>query len=130
MHDIRETGNCIADYNYSYEKCVDDYVSNDLKTMLGCIPPLLSNYDPKKAKDMCLKPCLQQKIHVILKDQETSPGSWATFVFNPNVKVLTEQANYNWFNFIVDIGSSLGTWAGLSAIYLIDIGLHCTQSKT
>ena len=35
----------IADYNYSSEKCVDDYVSNDLKTMLGCIPPLLSNHD-------------------------------------------------------------------------------------
>ena len=45
MHDIRETGNCNSNSNYSYEKCVDDYVSNDLKTMLGCIPPLLSNYD-------------------------------------------------------------------------------------
>ncbi len=152
MHDLKENGNCNFDLNYSYEKCVDDYVTNDLKTRLGCIPPLLSNHDhcgfvskekfsnltyyiksyakryminvPTKAEEMCLKPCLQQKIHVILKDQETSPGSWATFAFNPNVKVLTEQANYNWFNFIVDIGSSLGTWAGLSAISLIDIGLH------
>ena len=45
MHYIRETSNCIADYNYSSQKCVDDYVSNYLKTMPGCIPPLLSNHD-------------------------------------------------------------------------------------
>ena len=153
MHDSRDDGSCNSDPNYSYEKCVDDFVRRDMKTKLGCIPPLLSDHDHcelvkkeklddigyykdkyavpyminalTKGEEMCPKPCQQQKIHVTLKDQEPSAkGCFVTFAFNPKVKVLTEQANYNWFNFIVDIGSSLGTWAGLSAIYLIDIGLH------
>ena len=156
MHVLKDTENCNSNSNYSYEKCVDDYITKDLKTKLGCIPPLLSDHDhcgivakekqdlvwneyrrryaqqymvniPTKAEKMCPKPCKQQKIKVTLKDQGpliNGTGSFVSFAFNPKVKVLTEQANYSWFNFIVDIGSSLGTWAGLSAISLIDIALH------
>ncbi len=63
-----------------------------------------------------------------LKDQTYSPKKYVVFNFNPKVKVLTEQPNYDWFNFIIDIGSSLGTWAGLSAISLIDFDLYPVTS--
>ena len=45
MHELKETSNCNSDPDYSYERCVDDYVTNDFKTKLGCIPPLLADHD-------------------------------------------------------------------------------------
>ena len=37
------------------------------------------------------------------------------------VKVKKKIVIYNWFNFIVDVGSSLGLWLGLSAIGITDL---------
>ena len=155
MHELRETSNCNSDPDYSYERCVDDYVTNDFITKLGCIPPLLADHDhcgivpkeklhdlrhyfdeysrpymvnvPTLAEEKCLKPCKQQKIHLTLKDKAPTIGGYGSlvsFAFNSKVKILKEQENYDWFNFIIDIGSSLVTWAGLSAVSLIDIGLN------
>ena len=76
-----------------------------------------------KAENQCKKPCKQQRISVSLRDQTPSSmlnSSVISIFFNPDVKVLKEEPSYNWFNFIVDVGSSLGTWVGISAITLID----------
>ena len=80
-----------------------------------------------KAENQCQKPCKQQRISVSLRDQTPSSMSNSSFIsicFNPNVKVLTEEPSYNWFNFIVDVGSSLGTWVGISAITLINFAVN------
>jgi hypothetical protein len=76
-----------------------------------------------KAQKQCLKPCKQQRISVSLRDQAPSNvanSSTIVITFNSNVKVSKEEPSYNWFNFIVDVGSSLGTWVGISAVTLID----------
>ena len=36
------------------------------------------------------------------------------------VKVEKKVVAYTWFNFIIDVGSSLGLWLGLSALSIID----------
>ncbi len=152
IHQLSKSSNCNPDPEYSYFTCVDDYITNDFMPVLGCIPPLLSNHDhcvenksnitnyisnyaqkylsnvATMAETSCQKPCRQLKMKVTLKDQTYSPTKYGVFNFNPKVKVLTEQPNYDWFNFIIDIGSSLGTWAGLSAISLIDFALYPVTS--
>ena len=80
-----------------------------------------------KAQKQCQKPCKQQRISVSLRDQSPSSvafGSTTVINFNPNVKVAKEEPSYNWFNFIVDVGSSFGTWVGISAITLIDFAMN------
>jgi hypothetical protein len=69
----------------------------------------------------------QQQISVSLRDQTPSSMSNASTIvitFNPNVKVSKEEPSYNWFNFIVDVGSSFGTWVGISVISLIDFAMN------
>ena len=148
VHHLSETSNCNPQPEYSYANCVDDYVSKDFMPSLGCIPPLLSDHDhceekksnvtnyisnyaqkymsnvATKAETECKKPCRQLKMKVTLKGKISTPTAYGVFNFNPKVKVLTELPNYNWFNFIIDIGSSFGTWADLSAISLVDFALY------
>ncbi len=173
MYESAESRNCVADPDYSYEKCVDEFIRKDLKEKIGCTPPYLSSSDhcsivPETynkelayfgieyannyyingeniAEKTCLQPCKQQRVKLTLKDQSPEiekDGSWAMFTFNPTVRVNKEIPSYNWFSFTVDIGkelelfqklfinycmiyfvlgSSLGTWAGLSAISCIDL---------
>ena len=80
-----------------------------------------------KAQQQCQKPCKQQRISVSLRDQtptSMSSSSIISMYFNPKVKVSKEEPSYNWFNFIVDVGSSFGTWIGISAITLIDFVIN------
>ena len=80
-----------------------------------------------KAQKQCQKPCKQQRISVCLRDQAPSNvanSSTIVITFNPNIKVSKEEPSYNWFNFIVDVGSSLGTWVGISAVTLIDFAVN------
>ena len=39
-------------------------------------------------------------------------------------EIELEEPSYNWFNFIVDVGSSLGTWVGISVVTLIDFAVN------
>ena len=78
-----------------------------------------------KAQKQCQKPCKQQRISVSLKDQSPyTYSSISVITFNSNVKVSKEEPSYNWFNFIVDVGSSLGTWVGISAITFMDFAVN------
>lgn len=145
---------CNPDPDYSYELCVDKNVHSELKPWFSCIPPIFSDKDqcqtlskePVKdrgfyflnftepylmatetqAEKNCKKPCKQQRIKVTLRSQTTRPSnvSVLSLTFDQTVKIFKEMPNYGWFNFLVDMGSSLGTWAGLSAISLIDFGLY------
>ena len=41
--------------------------------------------------------------------------------FEDNVEVLAEHNNYNVFDLMVEVGSSLGLWIGLSALGIFDL---------
>ena len=154
MHILSNKSNCQADLNYSYEDCVNEFIHTDLLNLFGCIPPYLSannhcantreendvdafffynyaqpyfTFGQTIAEEKCLKPCVQQKIIVSLRDEVKmykKGSSTARITFTPLVKVYSNQPAYDWFNFVVDVGSSFGTWVGLSCISLIYFALN------
>ena len=44
--------------------------------------------------------------------------------FNPQVKITEKQYNYGLFDFIIDVGSSVGLWLGISVLGLYDLGIQ------
>ncbi len=48
--------------------------------------------------------------------------------FNEDVSVTEKVFSYTPFQFIVDIGSSLGLWMGLSVLDLFDLGIQCINT--
>ena len=42
-------------------------------------------------------------------------------LFDDSVKIMEEQSNYNEFDLMVEVGSSLGLWIGLSALGIFDL---------
>ena len=72
----------------------------------------------------CAEPCTQ--IHFNIKKVKhnsylTNQGvHWLSVKIEDEVDVMTEQSNYTIFNLIVEVGSSLGLWVGLSALGIFD----------
>ena len=154
MHILSDKSKCQSDPNYSYEACVDEFVHDDLMNLFNCVPPFLSaknhctnarieneldeylfykytepyfTFGQTIAEEKCQKPCVQQKIKVSLRDQVQlykKGSSTARITFTPVVKVYSDHPAYDWFNFVVDVGSSFGTWVGLSCISFIDLVLN------
>ena len=78
---------------------------------------------PTKAENMCKNPCIRQHINVITRSETPSTQySGVDIRFHPDVTKFVDTPNYNWFNFVVDVGSSLGTWLGLSFLSILDFG--------
>ena len=71
----------------------------------------------------CKKPCRKMTNRVSLADKAFLGCNVASveFRFEKTVKVEKKIIVYTWFNFIVDVGSSLGLWLGLSALGITDL---------
>ena len=41
--------------------------------------------------------------------------------FEDTVEILEEESNYNEFDLMVEVGSSIGLWIGLSALGIFDL---------
>ena len=54
-------------------------------------------------------------------------SSFVKIEFNPKVTKYIKLSNYNMYNYLVDVGSSLGLWLGLSVLTLYDAGLSFCQ---
>ena len=74
-------------------------------------------------EDSCRKSCVTTTFNVEeieTFDTRTSNGR-ANLHFDPKVVVNEKMHNYNLFQFIIDVGSSLGLWLGLSIFGLHDL---------
>ena len=127
--DLKPRINCVLPYLSERDHCMN--LSEKYKAEVNYYGEKYDNpyimMGETDAQKQCQKPCKQQKIIVSLRDQTPSSGSYTSMVvinFNTNVKVSKEEPSYNWFNFIVDVGSSFGTWVGISAITLIDFAVN------
>lgn len=71
----------------------------------------------------CLPPCLTMHVNYKLISYSTSAKNHATirFIFANEVNIYTNVNGYDMFSLVVDMGSSLGLWLGLSALGLFDI---------
>ena len=53
--------------------------------------------------------------------------SYASITFHPKVVVTERVPNYSMFQYIIDVGSSLGLWLGLSVLGLHDLAVSAVQ---
>ena len=97
---IQDTATC----KNVYEEIKSLFLGRDLKMFKPCLPP-------------CLKMSLQ------LKQISRSFGKRygrLSILISEGVDVVKDTYSYDLFNLVVDIGSSLGLWLGLSALNIFD----------
>ena len=84
------------------------------------IPSMM--YVQNKAQKACKKPCLKTTILVERKRKHLSNDYEHTvdLLFNTDVSFKRKIVAYDMFNFVVDVGSSLGLWLGLSILNITD----------
>ena len=134
-----------------FEKCVDDEIQRKLGATLGCVFPWLSSTnqcsdtylrnftnavsDFRKVyisnimtlgktefEKSCRKACMTTTSTArtrTTKNYHTT--NMIQIQFEDNVRVTETVYNYDLFQFIIDAGSSLGLWLGLSMLNLHDI---------
>ena len=81
---------------------------------------LLTNR-PLNFSKKCLPPCRKLIVNINkVFSRTTIQYSWVNLVLNKDVKVFTDVYSYDVFCLIVDLGSSLGLWLGLSVLSILD----------
>ena len=97
-----------------------EQIVNSLFTSSGCKIP------------ECPQPCTEIKVHSELTYLlQAWPISGIQINLDPKVKIVTHRVVYGMFELIVDVGSSLGLWIGLSFLGIYDQMLEqCYWIKT
>ncbi len=123
---------CVPPWMSSFDQCNDTYPQNEnykeiiFKSYNKIIWLQQSGYE-----DGC-KSCKQMSSHVSIRDDIDIEETWGDnsktrnhgrvlIHFDENVYITEKLYNYDSFKFIIDIGSSLGLWLGLSVFGLYDI---------
>ena len=74
------------------------------------------------AQTKCNDPCLRMTSKIsLMSENDGYHNSYLKFRFKKTVRVEKKVVVYTWFNFIVDVGSSLGLWLGLSALGITNL---------
>ena len=72
-----------------------------------------------------MDPCEIMKNTIsLISDESGFGGTIVGFSFKKTVIVERKVVVYSLFNFIVDVGSSLGLWLGLSALGITDLAIE------
>ena len=82
------------------------------------------------AKERCTKACLVTRQNIFKNEKRNVFGGGVVklkLVFDDIVVRKTKMLTYNFSDFLVDIGSSLGLWFGLSVFGITDLGLMVIQ---
>ena len=86
---------------------------------------ILSNI---KSEKECKQSCKETTYIVNEKGSKVKPfGSEAYITFNQKAIVTEKVPNYDMFKYIIDVGSSLGLWLGLSVLGLHDVVVWAVQ---
>ena len=74
----------------------------------------------------CLLPCVTMriKLHQIRYDRNMINKAWLSTYSLDLATKLTEVYSYDQFDFVVDFGSALGLWLGLSCLSILDYVLE------
>ena len=80
--------------------------------------------------DSCQLPCTKISIHSIFQDSRTrkSGPNKINLYFAENIPVEKTVLAYGFVSLLVEIGSSLGLWLGLSVVGMFDVSVlavHC-----
>ena len=141
-----------------FYNCVYDEIQKMFENSFGCIPPWLSSNNqcnktyPRNQSDSvpnfywdylwpvytlsnnkieakCKNSCRKTKFYVHKRETIEDKGWSGAFVKISQKMVVTEKVvNYDLFQFIIDVGSSLGLWLGLSVLGLHELVVEAVQS--
>ena len=102
--------------------CVNDSTNMRPSEILRKDLDNLLNNVPMESMNDCLRPCKRVIIQMIrFQKWENRPVRNKLYlVHNNEVPIHTYVYDYDIFNLIVDLGSSLGLWLGLSALSIYD----------
>jgi hypothetical protein len=94
----------------------------DMKGFKEDIRELVYGRDLEKTKD-CLPPCNSTSIHIkrTLYNANVIQYAGLNLHIKDQVEVLKDVHSYDFFNLVVDLGSALGLWLGLSAMSIFDL---------
>ena len=89
----------------------------------------LIDLKPMAIQKNCTDPCLTTEIDVQLRSKGASDHPKKTYArvnldFDTAVEKRYRVISYDFYNFLIDIGSSLGLWLGISVLSLTDIVLQ------
>ena len=82
------------------------------------------------AKERCTKPCTLTRSNILsngLKDRHYTSRAYLMIMFDDLVIKHTKALGYNFSDFLIDMGSSLGLWFGLSVFGILDLGILIMQ---
>ena len=113
---------CDRQFNYKTE--MDIKIRNEtLETQLGI-------YQMKTfpAKEKCFNPCTVAQSMVLESGIDTDQyASLLTLDFEDRVVYTTKELAYGPSEFLIDLGSSLGLWFGLSVFGITDLGIMALE---
>ena len=143
-------GNTCTDYTKtknSFQHCINTVAKSEFESWYGCLPPwfpgneiekmcqtemprkntfpailqLLDNHEVKVLKK-CLPPCITMsvKLQQTRYERNRVHKAWLTAISQELATKLTEVYSYDQFDFVVDFGSALGLWLGLSCLSILD----------
>ena len=97
------------------------------KKLFGLIDLVTGKIKGKKITEQfpkCKKPCMEVRAHSKLRCSETMIFPKTILSFQRRVKVTRYLRDYGLFDLVVEVGSSLGLWVGLSALGIFDLLQH------
>ena len=103
----------------------------EIQEVRGEMIKLVMN-QPMQVMAQCKKPCVNINIALIktwLKENMPKENSIALFPNNEEFIVHIRAYSYDMFNLVVDLGSSLGLWLGLSALSIFDALLEHSRDN-
>ena len=106
--------------NTTFEELVKEPYETALKIL---------NMDNYAAKRRCMKPCTFTRSNILSNGyyEDEYNGAALKITFDDLVIKHTKVINYDFSDYLVDMGSSLGLWFGLSVFGILDLGLLIMQ---
>ena len=122
---------CVPPWLSSHKQCKQTYPGDFLDNFS---PDFVKNYVMKvytlnniKHEHDCRQSCRKTNYFVHVPHVIEDPNMAAQISFDPKVAVTEKVANYDMFKYIIDVGSSLGLWLGLSVLSVHDLLVIAVQ---
>ena len=105
------------------------YGRNDIE---GVVFNLFNLIEVQAIFDYCKPPCVKMDITLerVVHETQMVGKSVVDIHWPTTVKVKTTAYSFDKFALIVELGSSLGLWLGLSALSFLDVVLLCFKKRS